>query len=75
MMKDDAVSSVAQDEWESIAESVREQFRKQIPLMAAMKPEELSAFLEALRKARWLEEDARTFDKDVELKLSKLWQE
>jgi hypothetical protein len=60
------VTSVEQDGWREIAEAVREQFRRQIPRMADMRPVDLVKFVEAMRQAMALEFGAMTFDAVME---------
>lgn len=62
------MSTAHQDQWVEIAEAIRGQLRKYAELMPAMKPDELKTFVEAVTAAKWLEESARTFDQDVELR-------
>jgi hypothetical protein len=70
--KDVDVYSVDQDAWIEIARRGRTELEKQIPLMGAMKPEELKTFIGALTDTRWLNEKALVFDKDVDDALAKL---
>lgn len=72
MSDEGEVTSADQDAWLAMARAVREQFAKQIPLMGAMKPEELKAFVEAMGDLRWLELRAHSHDKAIENELAKL---
>ena len=69
---DDAVDSVSQDAWIALAESVRTELAKLVPFMSAMNTEEVSRLIASIKDAMILELNARTFDKDVELYLSRL---
>ncbi len=65
---DDETTSADQDAWVEIAQAVREQIRRRIPDMGAMKPDEISAFVEAARCAQWFEEACHVFDRELELR-------
>ena len=67
----DGIDSVSQDEWIALAESVRRELAKIIPLMNAMTPEEVNKTIQSIYDAMRLELNARTFDKDVELYLNR----
>lgn len=72
MTDEGETSSADQDAWLAIARAAREQFARQIPMMGAMKPEELKAFIDALGDLRWLELRAHSHDKAIEIELARL---
>ncbi len=66
------MNSAQQAQWIELSEAIHVQLRKYAELMPAMKPDEIKVFVEAVREAKWLEETARTFDQDVELRERRL---
>lgn len=72
MSDSDPVSSADQDAWVSLPPAARVELAKQIPLMGAMKVEELKTFMDAIHAGMFSHFQAMTFDKQVELELRKI---
>lgn len=66
------MTSANQDAWQEIADAVRSQIAKQVPLMPAMKPEEQKDFMDVIQRALWLTHSADTYDAQV-MKEENLW--
>lgn len=66
------MNSTAQDSWQDIAQAMRLQLEKLVPRMMSLSPADLKTFIEAARDLFWIEVNAHTFDKEVDLKLSKI---
>lgn len=67
------MSSADQDAWVELMHTIREQLAKCVPLMPAMNVEEQKTFLDTINTAFWLEQNAHTWDKDLDLKLAQLF--
>ena len=72
MTDEGPVTSADEDAWIDIARRMRAEIEKQIPLVGAMSPTNLKIFVEAVRDIRWLNQNALTFDKDVEIEMAKM---
>lgn len=59
---DAPVSSPEQDAWKEMAAAIRVQLEKRIPDLAAMNPDEISDFMEAVSSAQELELYAPSYD-------------
>lgn len=68
--KDDESSGV-QRSWEALADKVRRKLSEQAEYIPAMKPEEVKSLIEAMREAYWIDQYAATFDKRVEVEMSR----
>lgn len=74
MNDDDApTTSADQDAWTALADALRSELAKQIPLMGAMKPDEIKTLVEAADSAMWMRIRAGLFDKRIELERNKLF--
>ena len=71
-MDDDPDTTADQDQWMDLARAVRAGLMKQAALLSAMTPEEIKAFIEACRDALFLEVNASSFDKRVELEQNRV---
>lgn len=58
-------------QWEQMIDGMRKQMTDQVPMMAAMKPEELKQFFEAARQLEALEQDVLTQQAEVEKRIAK----
>lgn len=63
MSDEEELTSVDQDAWIEICETMRGELAKYIPQIAHMKPYEIKIFVDALNQAMWANEQALSFDK------------
>lgn len=68
----DALTSADQDAWVALAESVRARLAEMVPLLPAMKPDEVKTFIEAVDLAHCLHTRAVLWDKTVELNMARV---
>lgn len=61
----------AQQKWEKISEKITEKISKYAEFIDAMKTDELVHFMDACNTAYWLSINARTFEKKIDLQLSR----
>lgn len=66
-------ASVEEIGWKEISESIRIQISKYACKIPAMGVEEVQKFVDTARQALWLEQDALTFTKEIELKNQRVW--
>jgi hypothetical protein len=69
MIDNDTADQMA---WVELAQAVRAQLLQQAKLIPAMRPEEINTFVDTCREALCLHADAETFDREVELKNSRI---
>lgn len=67
------VTSAEQDAWTELAIAIRGQLAKQVELIPAMKPDEAKTLVDSAREAFWLHQNAALWDKELELKESRLF--
>lgn len=72
MDRDEVEETARQGGWKELSEAVRDWLCKEARRMPEMNPTDLKTFVEACRQARWLDEDAAAFDKDVELRNNRI---
>jgi len=65
-------ASHIQDDWETLAQRMRLAIAARINDIGAMKPDEIEHLADAARATLFLELNAQTFDKLVELELAKV---
>lgn len=70
-MNEQSESTHVQDEWVGISQRIRLEIQKRLADIRAMKASEIEELVRASRTALWLEKDAHTFDKEVELELAR----
>jgi hypothetical protein len=70
-MTDGHEPTAKQRSWELLAEKVRQKLMEQAEMIPAMKPDELKCFMDSIREAYWIDHYATTFDKRVDIELSK----
>lgn len=70
--EDSPETTAQQDSWAELAEVVRDQLRKRAELIPAMETEEVEMFVNACREALFMEINAMTFDKRVELERNRI---
>ena len=71
-MTDELLSSADQDAWVSLVEQTRAKLAEMVPLLPAMKPDEVKAFADTVNALMWTHVKASTFDKAVSLELSRV---
>lgn len=60
------MASAEQDQWVEIADALRGQLARIVPLAPAMSPEELQALVASAWDVYWLDAQARAFDEAAE---------
>lgn len=73
MHDSEPVSSAEQEAWTDLADAVRSQLAKIVPMIPAMKQDELKSFIETLQAAYWFEHNARLWDKKYDDELKRLF--
>ena len=63
----DTLTTVAQDSWQELAETIRTQLRKSAELMPAMTADEIKQFVEACQDAYRLELWSASMDHEIDL--------
>jgi hypothetical protein len=66
------VASADQDSWVDIAQRMRNELAKAVPVMGAMKIDELKVFVDTVQAAFWLNKNAETWDKQIALEMAKV---
>jgi hypothetical protein len=70
-MNMDMSKNASINQWGQIIDGMRKQIAEQVPMMAAMKPEELKQFFEAARQLEALEQDILTQEAEVEKRVAR----
>lgn len=67
-----SVTTADQDAWVALNEAALTELAKLIPLMSAMKVDELKSFIDTLQAAQWSHFQAATWDKRMELEQARV---
>lgn len=67
-----ATNADQEAKWIALADSIRAEVEKLVPLMPAMKPEEVKTLIDAAQAALWLDNRARSFEKNIDLELARV---
>ena len=69
-------TSASQDSWQEISEAIRNHLHARAAYMPGMDIAELQAYLECVKEGLWLEQNASSFDVDLErMKARRSWRD
>jgi hypothetical protein len=66
------LASADQDAWVALCTSFRAELAKLVPLVPAMRPDEVKTLADTLQAVMWAHHQAETFDKRTELQLQRI---